>query len=67
MRFGGGDTIRLTLGTLPSNRHQPKHDARVVGDIARLLSFSQRTELFVPTFDWLAQVNGELMRVHPHD
>jgi Domain of unknown function (DUF4123) len=42
------------------------YDARVVGDIARLLSFSQRTELFVPTFDWLAQVNGELMRVHPH-
>ncbi len=42
------------------------YDARIVGHIAGLLSFSQRAELFVPTFDWLVQINGELMRVHPH-
>ena len=42
------------------------YDARLIGDIATLLSFSQRVEFFVPTFDWLVQINGELMRVHPH-
>ena len=42
------------------------YDARVVGHIAGLLSFSQRAELFVPTFDWRVQMPRELMRVHPH-
>lgn len=32
------------------------YGARVVGDIARLLSSSQRAELFVPTFDWHAAI-----------
>lgn len=42
------------------------YDARVIGQIAGLLSFSQRAEFFVPTFDWLVQINDDLMRVHPH-
>jgi len=42
------------------------YDARIMGDIAGLLSFSQRAEFFVPTFDWLVQINDELTRVHPH-
>lgn len=40
------------------------YDARLIGDIAELLSFSQRAEFFVSTFDWLVQINGELTRVH---
>lgn len=42
------------------------YDARIIGDIAALLSFSQHAEFFVPTFDWLVEINGELRRVHPH-
>lgn len=42
------------------------YDARLIGDIARLLSLSQRIQFFVPTFDWLVQIDGELTRVHPH-
>lgn len=42
------------------------YDARLVADIANLLSFSQRAEFFVSTFDWLVQINGELTRIHPH-
>ena len=42
------------------------YDARLINDIAGLLSFSQRAEFFVPTFDWLTQINGELTRVHPY-
>ncbi|MFX1733924.1 DUF4123 domain-containing protein [Paraburkholderia sp. A1RI_3L] len=42
------------------------YDARLVADIADLLSFSQRAEFFVSTFDWLVQINGELTRIHPH-
>ncbi len=42
------------------------YDARLIGEIANLLSFTQRIEFFVPTFDWLVQINGELKRVHPH-
>lgn len=42
------------------------YDARLIGDIARLLSFSQRAEFFVSTFDWLIEINGALTRVHPH-
>lgn len=43
------------------------YDARVLGDIARVLSLSQRAAFFVPTFDWLVQINDELIRVHPDD
>ena len=42
------------------------YDARLIGDIARLLSLTQRIQFFVPTFDWLVQIDGELTRVHPH-
>lgn len=42
------------------------YDARLMVEIASLLSFAQRIEFFVPTFDWLVQINGELTRVHPH-
>ena len=42
------------------------YDARLMGDIAALLSFSQRATFFVPTFDWLVQLHGEFKRVHPH-
>lgn len=41
------------------------YDARLIGDIAGLLSFSQRLEFFASTFDWLVQLNGELTRVDP--
>ncbi|PQV51059.1 DUF4123 domain-containing protein [Paraburkholderia sp. BL21I4N1] len=43
------------------------YDARLVSDITRVLSSSQRAAFFVPTFDWLVQINGELVRVHPDD
>lgn len=42
------------------------YDARLVGAIAGLLSFSQRAEFFVPTFDWIVEMQGRLTRVHPH-
>ncbi|MEX3956888.1 DUF4123 domain-containing protein [Trinickia sp. EG282A] len=42
------------------------YDARLMGEIARLFSFTQRIEFFAPTFDWLVQINGELTRLHPH-
>ena len=42
------------------------YDARLIGDVAGLFSFTQRIEFFVPTFDWLVEVNRELTRVHPH-
>jgi hypothetical protein len=42
------------------------YDARIISDIASMLSLSQRAEFFVPTFDWLVQINDELVRVHPH-
>ncbi|WP_414451831.1 DUF4123 domain-containing protein [Burkholderia sp. 22PA0099] len=42
------------------------YDARLMVEIASLLSLSQRIQFFVPTFDWLVQINGELTRVHPH-
>jgi hypothetical protein len=31
-----------------------------------LRNASQRAEFFVPTFDSLVQINGDLMRVHSH-
>ncbi|WP_186183384.1 DUF4123 domain-containing protein [Burkholderia gladioli] len=42
------------------------YDARLMVEIANLFSFAQRIEFFVPTFDWLVQINGELTRVHPY-
>lgn len=42
------------------------YDARLIEDIAGLLSLAQRIQFFVPTFDWLVQIAGELTRVHPH-
>lgn len=55
VRMPGGRTALLRF-----------YDARLISDIAGLLSFSQRAEFFVPTFDWLIQINGELTRVHPY-
>lgn len=55
VRIPGGRTALLRF-----------YDARIIGDIASMLSFTQRMEFFVPTFDWLAEINGELIRVHPH-
>jgi hypothetical protein len=42
------------------------YDARLMSEIAGLFSFTQRIEFFVPLFDWLVQINGELTRLHPH-
>ena len=42
------------------------YDARLIEEIAELLSFSQRIEFFMPTFDWFAEIDGKLTRVHPH-
>jgi hypothetical protein len=42
------------------------YDARIIGDIAAMLSFTQRIEFFVPTYDWFVAINGQLSRVHPH-
>ncbi|WP_175916328.1 DUF4123 domain-containing protein [Burkholderia sp. BCC1638] len=42
------------------------YDARVMADVASLMEFTQRMQFFVPTFDWLVEVNGKLKGVHPH-
>jgi hypothetical protein len=42
------------------------YDARLMEAMAGLFSFTQRIEFFVPTFDWLVEINGELMRIHSH-
>lgn len=42
------------------------YDARIMADIASLMEFTQRMQFFVPTFDWLVEVNGKLQGVHPH-
>lgn len=42
------------------------YDARLIGDIAALFSLPQRMQFFVSMFDWLIQINDELMRVHPN-
>jgi len=42
------------------------YDARLMGEITSLFSLAQRAEFFVPAFDWLVQINGELTKVHPH-
>ncbi|MCO1349936.1 MULTISPECIES: DUF4123 domain-containing protein [Burkholderia] len=42
------------------------YDARVMADVASLMEFTQRMQFFVPTFNWLIEVNGKLKGVHPH-
>jgi Domain of unknown function (DUF4123) len=42
------------------------YDARLIIDIAGLLSLSQRAEFFSPTIDWLTEIASELSRVHPY-
>ncbi|AXE92848.1 DUF4123 domain-containing protein [Paraburkholderia terricola] len=42
------------------------YDARIMADVASLMEFTQRMQFFVPTFDWLVEVNGKLKGVHPH-
>jgi len=54
VRMPGGRTALLRF-----------YDARLIGDIAGLLSLSQRAEFFRSTFDWLIEINGELAKVHP--
>ena len=42
------------------------YDARIMADVASLMEFTQRMQFFVPTFNWLIEVNGKLKGVHPH-
>lgn len=42
------------------------YDARIMADVASLMELTQRMRFFVPTFDWLVEVNGKLKGVHPH-
>ncbi|KVZ09034.1 hypothetical protein WL80_01305 [Burkholderia ubonensis] len=42
------------------------YDARIMADMATLMELTQRMQFFVPTFDWLVEVNGKLKGVHPH-
>ena len=42
------------------------YDARIMADMASLMEHTQRMQFFVPTFNWLVEVNGKLKGVHPH-
>lgn len=42
------------------------YDARIMADMASLMELTQRMQFFVPTFNWLVEVNGKLKGVHPH-
>ncbi|KVV27670.1 hypothetical protein WK80_14210 [Burkholderia multivorans] len=42
------------------------YDARIMADVASLMELTQRMQFFVPTFNWLVEVNGKLKGVHPH-
>ncbi|AIO67030.1 DUF4123 domain-containing protein [Burkholderia oklahomensis] len=42
------------------------YDARIMPDIARVMSAPQRTQFFVATYDWLVEIDGRLTGVHPH-
>ena len=42
------------------------YDARVMHGLAEVLSDMQRIRFFVPVFEWLIQLNGELIRVHSY-
>ncbi|MCA8331662.1 DUF4123 domain-containing protein [Burkholderia cepacia] len=35
-----------------------------MADVATLMELTQRTQFFVPTFNWLVEVNGKLKGVH---
>ncbi|WP_186053455.1 DUF4123 domain-containing protein [Burkholderia gladioli] len=55
--------VRLPDGRMALFRF---YDARIAADIASLMTFTQRMQFFVPTFDWLVELNGTLKGVHPH-
>ncbi|MBR8305265.1 DUF4123 domain-containing protein [Burkholderia cenocepacia] len=55
--------VRLPDGSIALLRF---YDARIMADMASLMEFTQRMQFFVPTFDWLVEVNGKLRGVHPH-
>ncbi|CAJ3615660.1 Uncharacterised protein [Burkholderia pseudomallei] len=42
------------------------YDARILPDIARVMSDAQRSQFFVATYDWLVEIDGRLTGVHPH-
>lgn len=42
------------------------YDARIMPDIARVMSDAQRSHFFVATYDWLVEIDGRLTGVHPH-
>ncbi|MBF3384717.1 hypothetical protein ISJ10_31195, partial [Burkholderia pseudomallei] len=42
------------------------YDARIMPDIARVMSDAQRSQFFVATYDWLVEIDGRLTGVHPH-
>ncbi|MFY4696766.1 DUF4123 domain-containing protein [Burkholderia glumae] len=55
--------VRLPDGRIALFRF---YDARIAADMTSLMSLSQRLQFFVPTFDWLVEVNGTLHGVHSH-
>ncbi len=55
--------VRLPDGRMALFRF---YDARIAADMTSLMSLTQRLQFFVPTFDWLVEVNGTLNGVHPH-
>ncbi len=55
--------VRLPDGRMALLRF---YDARIMADMASLMELTQRMQFFVPTFDWLVEVNGKLKGVHPH-
>ena len=55
--------VRLPDGSIALLRF---YDARIMADMVSLMEFTQRMRFFVPTFDWLVEVNGKLRGVHPH-
>lgn len=54
--------VRMPNGSTALLRY---YDARLANDIAALLTPEQRAAFFAPVHDWLAQRNGELIRIHP--
>lgn len=63
------DELRLRLDArLPDGRTALLrfYDARIMPDIAAMMSTLQRMQFFVVTFDWLVEVDGRLTGVHPY-
>ncbi|MGE8637167.1 MAG: DUF4123 domain-containing protein [Achromobacter sp.] len=54
--------VRMPDGSTALLRY---YDARIMDDIAALLTPAQRTAFFAPAQDWLVQRNGQLIRIHP--